>query len=315
MCEYVPGTTLREALRDGLLPTATLLRAGTEIASALAAAHTRHLVHRDLKPENVMLTPEGSIKILDFGLARFRRPHAGDGVSQTRLTQPGAVIGTPGHMAPEQLRGADPDFRADLFAFGVTLYELATGRHPFGGDDPVSTIARVLESEPAPLGDLGSCPPGLQPIVSRCLRKTPQARYDDTGDLVLALEAVRREQPSADSSAGPDGAVDSVSGSRPASWSPLWWWQLHQIVLGVLLYAMLIPLWMVRGWPPGLAGNALFFGAVATAAFVVLLFSAAAVTMSEAPAMATLLVSVAIRDQRRLARHRAGDHPRNVSRR
>jgi serine/threonine protein kinase len=319
VCEYVPGTTLREALQDGPLPTATVLQAGTDIASALAAAHARDLVHRDLKPENVMLTPEGSVKILDFGLAQFRHPPAGVSMSDTRLTRPGAVIGTPGYMAPEQLRGADPDFRADLFAFGVTLYELATGRHPFVGDDPVTTLVRVLEAEPAPSDALEACPPGFQQVVSRCLEKDPQARFDDTTDLVRALEAATPEPPS------------HASGTRPISWSPLWWWQLHQIFVSVLLYALLIPLWVVRGWTPGSIGNALFFGALAASAvgatlrlhlwftsrvypselltqrhktarwvrgadwtFALVLLGAAAATLSQTAVSATLLVGTAI---------------------
>jgi len=331
VCEYVTGTTLREALRAGPLSTAILLHAGVEIAGALAAAHASHVVHRDLKPDNVMLTPAGAIKILDFGLARFRPPASGDGMAQARLTQPGAVIGTPGYMAPEQLRGEDPDFRADLFAFGVTMYELATGRHPFSGDDAVSTIARVLESEPAPLGRSDSGPEELQPIVSRCLQKAPDARYRHTEDLVRALQAVRPGPPGDTTGSAQGGGADATRSSPRARRSALRWWQLHQLVLGGLSYAMLVPLWVVRSWTPGPLADGWFLGAIATVAvgatlrlhlwftsrfyaeqltaqrdrtrrwiqgtdwaLVLWLFCAAAASMSRGPAVAAPLVGVAI---------------------
>lgn len=266
VCEYVPGSTLRQALQAGPLSPSTVLQAGTDIARALAAAHAQNLVHRDLKPENVMLTPEGHVKILDFGLAQFRGPPTGLRVSDTRLTKPGAVIGTPGYMAPEQLRGADPDFRADQFALGVTLYELVTGRHPFVVDDPVATLVQVLEAEPAPSEALDAYPSGFRQIVTRCLQKPPEGRYDDTGELVRALEATSRETSSHASDGGQVGIGVSDSGARATAGRPLWWWQLHQLVVATLMFAMLLPLWVVRGWTPGGAGNALFFGAVAATA-------------------------------------------------
>jgi serine/threonine protein kinase len=169
-------------------------------------------------------------------------------------------------MAPEQLRGADPDFRADLFAFGVTLHELATGRHPFVGDDPVTTLIRVLEAEPAPSGALESYPPGFQQIVKRCLQKEPQGRYDDTTELVRALEAITPEPPSHASHRAQIGTRDSANGARPVSRSPLWWQQWQQVFVAVLLYGMLIPLWVVRGWTSASIGNTLFFEAVAASA-------------------------------------------------
>lgn len=332
VCEYVAGTTLREALRAGPLSTATLVHAGIEIAGALAAAHASHVVHRDLKPDNLMRTPTGAIKVLDFGLARFRPPAADDGIAAARLTQPGAVIGTPGYMSPEQLRGEDPDFRADLFAFGVTMYELATGRHPFGGGDAISTIARVLEAEPAPLDLADAGPPELQPIVSRCLQKAPQARYAQTRDLVQALEAIRLT-PSSDtpSASGRRASAEATPGTWRAPASQMRWWQLHQLILGGLAYAMLIPLWVVRGWTPGPVANGWFLAAIATVAvggtlrlhlwftsryyatqltaqrvktrrwiqatdwaLVLWLLSAAATSVARGPAVAALMVGIAI---------------------
>ena len=126
-----------------IVPSAPAL----EIARALAAAHERGIVHRDLKPENVVRTTDGTLKILDFGLAQFQ----GDSralVSRTRLTDTGLVAGTPSYMAPEQLLGRTTDFRADQFSFGVLLYELCTGRHPFEGHSLSSVIAQILAAEP-----------------------------------------------------------------------------------------------------------------------------------------------------------------------
>ena len=161
--EYVPGETLRQELAAGPLPPADLLDTATAIARALAAAHEGNVLHRDLKPENVIRvrdtgTGDAGIKIVDFGLARFGDPEAG-AASATQLTAPGAMLGTPGYMAPEQIRGEPVDFRADIFAFGVLLFELATGSHPFTSATPVSTVARVLEATPPDLRQLApACP-------------------------------------------------------------------------------------------------------------------------------------------------------------
>ena len=120
--EYVRGETLRSELANGPLPPGAVLNTAVEIARALTAAHEHDVVHRDLKPENVIRTQDGGIKILDFGLARFKGPQLGPGASTTRLTEPGAVLGTPGYMSPEQIRGSEVDFRADIFSFGVFLF-------------------------------------------------------------------------------------------------------------------------------------------------------------------------------------------------
>ena len=283
--EYVPGETLRQELAAGPLPPADLLDTAVAIARALAAAHEGNVLHRDLKPENVIRVQDtgiegAGIKIVDFGLARFGDPDAG-AASATQLTAPGAMLGTPGYMAPEQIRGEPVDFRADLFAFGVLLFELATGSHPFTSATPVSTVARVLESTPPDLRQLApACPAALAAVIRRCLQKEPEQRYGSTRELVDDLAGARRTpaasagRPRASHGSGdPERRQRSGATGAPARGSddrergtplsPVWWWQFHQRAAGVVYYAMLYPLWRVREWAPAPWGSAVFFAALA----------------------------------------------------
>ncbi len=285
--EYVPGETLRQELAAGPLPPADLLDTATAIARALAAAHEGNVLHRDLKPENVIRVrdtgiEDAGIKIVDFGLARFGDPDAGAG-SATQLTAPGAMLGTPGYMAPEQIRGEPVDFRADIFAFGVLLFELATGSHPFTSATPVSTVARVLEATPPDLRQLApACPAALAAVIRRCLQKEPEQRYGSTRELVDDLTGARQTpaasagRPRADEashgSGDPERRQRSGATGAPArgsddrergTLSPVWWWQFHQRAAGVVYYAMLYPLWRVREWAPSPWGSAVFFAALA----------------------------------------------------
>ena len=153
--EYMDGRTLREEIAGGSRPLAAdILRTARDIAAALASAHASGIVHRDLKPENVMRTSDGRVKILDFGLARADVPE--DDPRAVEVTESGVLIGTPGYMAPEQLKGGRGDARADVFAFGVLIYEIASGVHPFAASSAISVAARVLQSDPVPIDDL--CP-------------------------------------------------------------------------------------------------------------------------------------------------------------
>ena len=150
--ELVEGETLRERLRRGPLPTREALDHAVTIASALAAAHPRGVVHRDLKPENVMISAAGSLKLLDFGVAKFvAAPDAATAAGHPTLTGTGVTVGTPAYMAPEQLDGRSVDHRADQFAFGVLLYELLAGRRPFAGATAPELSAAILRDEPAHL--------------------------------------------------------------------------------------------------------------------------------------------------------------------
>jgi len=279
--EYVEGETLRDEIGRGAILSDRLMETALALAQALAAAHARGVVHRDLKPENVVRTSSGAVKILDFGLARFQDAAETTGA---RLTETGTILGTPGYMSPEQLRGAEVDFRTDIFSFGVLLYELASGVHPFAGSDTPSTIVRVLETEPVDIERLRpALPPGLGSIITRCLRKNRAERYGSTNDLVADLEGVGRSRgPQRGSRAGAASeagervaqAAEASSGTtRQDKPSAMWWWQFHQVTVGLLYYLMLYPVWLVRGSierlgrSAGLAGAdylglALFFAAV-----------------------------------------------------
>src|SRR5687767_2285350 len=164
--EFVDGTTLRDQLDSGRRPSpAELTRVAGELAAALAHAHAHGIVHRDLKPDNVMMTSDGRVKILDFGLARLSTPDPAVGP----ITQPGTVFGTPAYMAPEQLQGQTVDARADVFAFGVLLYEYASGVHPFAAATPLGIAGRILESEATPIAERRpDISAAVAAVVDRC---------------------------------------------------------------------------------------------------------------------------------------------------
>ena len=191
--EYVEGCALRSMARQGGAPQEELFNLATGIARALAAAHAQGIVHRDLKPENVLVTASGETKILDFGLARMENNALDTTTVSIALTTAGTIVGTVGYMSPEQLQCKDLDFRSDIFSFGVMLYELACGTHPFQGSNPASTIANILNEQPPPLTSANPLtPPELERIVSKCLRKKREERYQSTSDLVVDLENFQR---------------------------------------------------------------------------------------------------------------------------
>ncbi len=269
--EYLEGETLREELSAGRLPLDRALDAALEIARAMAAAHERGIVHRDLKPENILRTKSGTLKVLDFGLAKFDGA-ARELISMT-LTEAGLVAGTPPYMAPEQLLGRVTDFRTDHFAFGVLLYEITTGRHPFGGQSLPSTIAHILAGEPqAPLTDDG-LPPQLWEFVSRCLQKEPAARYTTTQELVQQLELLRSATstpstqktvptPNTPSTGRTPGTVDTPGTLSTSGGDAFWWWKFHQIAAAIVYWAMIWPVWHVHR-AVGRGGLFFFFATLA----------------------------------------------------
>ena len=188
--ELIRGESLRQVIARGPLPMKKLLPIAAGVASGLAAAHAAGIVHRDLKPENVMLTADGSPKILDFGLVKpSSMPVMSNLPTEPRMSLSGAVMGTAAYMSPEQARGQDVDFRSDQFSFGLIVSELATGRHPFERSTAVEILAAILNEDPEPLGD--PFPEPFVWIVDRCLAKDPAGRYGSTADLVRDLERSR----------------------------------------------------------------------------------------------------------------------------
>ena len=209
--ELLEGETLRDRLAGGALPLRKAIEYGVQIARGLAAAHDKNLVHRDLKPDNIFLTTAGHVKILDFGLARPTQHAAGTGATETvpALTDPGQVMGTMGYMAPEQVRGFQVDGRADLFAFGVVLYEMVTGRRAFQRDTPADTMTAILkEDPPEPLSTGVTLSPALERIIRHCLKKHPAERFQSARDVAFALESLSGSDTSA-----PSGAVSAAVGA------------------------------------------------------------------------------------------------------
>jgi serine/threonine protein kinase len=194
--EYVRGTTLDKLIAKDGLDTKRALRYGIEIADAVAAAHAVSIIHRDLKPGNIMVSEQDVVKVLDFGLARFDEPSGGNGNRSTGIaTEIGAIAGTAAYMSPEQARGDALDARSDIFSFGVVLYEMLTGVHPFRRADREGTLAAIIEEQPARLRDKR---PGisadLERIVLRCLCKDPAQRFQRLADAQAALEKVAKSK-------------------------------------------------------------------------------------------------------------------------
>ena len=196
--EYLDGETLEDRLTRGPLPAADVLRYAAQIADALDHAHHSQITHRDLKPSNVMLTATG-VKLLDFGLARGPTLEANSGSTQSlssprRLTAEGTLVGTFQYMAPEQLEGKETDARTDVFAFGVVLFEMATGRKAFEGTSQASLIASILTARPPAISSERSgsrsdaLPAAIDHIVERCLGKNPDERWQTARDLKLELD-------------------------------------------------------------------------------------------------------------------------------
>jgi serine/threonine-protein kinase len=191
--ELVQGRTLRELLAEAPFPVGRLLALARQIAEGLAKAHLAEIVHRDLKPENLMVTEDGLVKILDFGLAKLAPKGTESGSDVTTVEQPtraGVVLGTAPYMSPEQAAGRPVDFRSDQFSFGSILYEVATGRQAFKKDTMPQTLAAIIESEPEALGRLNpALPADLVAIAERCLAKDPGKRFASTRELATALAA------------------------------------------------------------------------------------------------------------------------------
>ena len=188
--ELVEGETLRDRIRQGPIPIRELLPLARQMADALEAAHDAGVVHRDFKPENVKITPTGTIKVLDFGIATILRDRGDAPTVAEHRTKEGTVLGTAPYMSPEQARGKTVDRRTDIWAFGCVLYEMTIGRRAFAGDTWSETLAAILERDPDWQAFPGSTPAALVGLIRRCLDKDPRQRLRDMGDARLELESL-----------------------------------------------------------------------------------------------------------------------------
>jgi Tol biopolymer transport system component/tRNA A-37 threonylcarbamoyl transferase component Bud32 len=209
--EFIAGRTLDRVIPRGGLKPAEVLKYGIQIADALARAHAAGIVHRDLKPGNIMISDEGQVKLLDFGLAKLSDLHDASDAELTRQTAPeteeGRILGTVCYMSPEQAEARKADPRSDIFSFGAVLYEMATGQRAFVGRSKISTLAAILQSEPQPAAELHSgLPRDLARIIERCLRKDPAWRYQSAADLKISLSDLQRETESGTAELTPSSA-------------------------------------------------------------------------------------------------------------
>ncbi|HEY7500338.1 MAG TPA: protein kinase [Vicinamibacterales bacterium] len=239
--EFVDGSSLAQVLSRSRLRIEDALKYAVQIADALAAAHAAGILHRDLKPANIMVSDKGSIKVLDFGLAKltesveFRPIDDPIAAITTDLeddlqTAKGTILGTAAYMSPEQAEGKPADTRSDVFSFGAVLYEMVTNRRAFSGDSPVSTLAAVLTGEPPqPSKVVAGLSPDLEKTILRCLRKNPDRRWQSMADLKVALDDLREEL---ESSTGTESAASAPSHRvRRAVWAGL-----AVIAAGVLMF-------------------------------------------------------------------------------
>jgi serine/threonine protein kinase len=208
--ELVPGEDLAERLKKGTLPFSEIVDTARQIAEALEVAHEHGIVHRDLKPANIKLTPDGKVKVLDFGLAKALDPVTTSGSGRDATMSPtttslgtvaGVILGTAAYMSLEQARGRSVDKRADIWAFGCVLYEMLTGKLAFVGETISDTMAAVLTREPDWRALPPNVPPRLRELMERCLRKDPRERLRDIGDARIELGESARRGPSAQSPA------------------------------------------------------------------------------------------------------------------
>ena len=226
--ELVEGDDLSQRIARGPIPLDEALPIAKQIADALEAAHEQGIIHRDLKPANIKVRGDGTVKVLDFGLAKAVEPAASSSPSNSMsptittpaMTQTGMILGTATYMAPEQARGKTVDRRADTWSFGAVVFEMLTGRRAFGGDDGPHTLALVMTKEPEWAALPPSTPPALRGLLRRCLDKDPKRRLQAIGDARLVIEDLISGASSDDATGTPNPS--SLSKRRP--WSRVLPW-------------------------------------------------------------------------------------------
>src|SRR5687767_7447681 len=194
--ELVEGEDLSQRIARGAIPLDEALPIAKQIAEALEAAHEQGIIHRDLKPANIKVRSDGTVKVLDFGLAKAMEPAAASSsslsmsptITTPAMTQAGMILGTAAYMSPEQAKGRAVDKRSDVWAFGAVLYEMLSGRRAFEGEDVSDTLARILMKEPDWSALSATVPPGVVTVMRRCLEKDRKRRVRDIGDVSLTLE-------------------------------------------------------------------------------------------------------------------------------
>src|SRR5277367_5331610 len=252
--EFVQGKTLDQLIARGGMRFSELLRYGVQAADALAKAHQAGIVHRDLKPSNVMVSSDGLVKVLDFGLAKLTQQAAGeDAATKTiaALTGEGAILGTAYYMSPEQAEAKPVDGRSDIFSFGTMLYEMATGQHPFQGQSQIAVLSAILREEPKGVAGIRpEIPSELTRVIARCLRKDPARRFQHMDDLKVALEELKEESDSGTLSASSVGPA--LAPAAPSGRKRIW------IAAGaVLLIAVAIVGWRLKTAAPSVPDAAL----------------------------------------------------------
>jgi serine/threonine protein kinase len=245
--ELVEGKSLDQMLPPSGFDLERLFPLAIQIADALASAHEKGIVHRDLKPANVMVTDDGRVKVLDFGLAKLAESETEDEATQL-MTQAGMILGTVPYMSPEQVQGQEVDSRSDVFSLGILLFEMTTGKRPFGGDNPASVISAILKEQPPSVTGLKlELPNHLGRIVRRCLEKQPQRRYTSAREVHLELDGLEKELAISESvqAASPPGVEEAAreSSHKPTS-QP---WKALTILLGLTTLTLGAAWWVDRG--------------------------------------------------------------------